>query len=94
MAVSFAAILEKVRQGVTFIEGLSPLLAELPGGLGPLAQEVVDAAATVTAIATNVQQRVADGKLVLQTNDEAELQGLIARLEAENAKLDAYIDTH
>lgn len=85
------SILDTVRKGVEFVEGLKPVIAMIPGA-GPIVATAISAAGAVTEVVSNIQQRVEEGQIVLASDDEAEIKGYVDRLEKVNDELAAYID--
>lgn len=87
-------LLATVQSGVEFVEGLSPLIGLIPG-VGQ-ATAIVDlgikAAGAVAEIVANIQDRVAEGSIVMNSDDQDELRGYAERLSAVNDQLAAYID--
>lgn len=85
------SILETIRKGVEFAEGLQPALALIPGA-GPIIATAVAAAGAVTDVITNIKERVDEGQIVMASEDQSEIKGYIDRLEKVNDELAAYID--
>jgi hypothetical protein len=79
-------ILAVVDKGVHLVEELAPIASELGiPGAGPAAK----IAAELGDIADNTLQRIQDGALAASTEDKAQLQALIAKLEQLNDMEDA-----
>lgn len=85
------SILDTIRKGVEFAEGLAPALAMIPGA-GPILATAVSAAGAVSEVITNIKERVDEGQIVMASSDQAEIKGYVARLEKVNDELAAYID--
>jgi predicted house-cleaning NTP pyrophosphatase (Maf/HAM1 superfamily) len=85
------AILDTIKRGVEFVEGLKPALAMIPG-VGPLLTTAVSAAGAVTEVVNNIKERVDEGKIVFSSTDQSEIKGYVQRLERVNDELAAYID--
>jgi hypothetical protein len=89
--MNMRSILDTIKSGVEFVEGLKPALALIPGA-GPLIATAVSAAGAVSEVITNIKERVDEGKIVMASNDQAEIKGYVERLEKVNDELAAYID--
>lgn len=85
------SVLDAIRKGVEFIETLAPVISVIPGA-GPILAQAVKAAGAVQAIIANLQERVAEGKVVLASADEAEVRALAERLAAVNDRLAEEVD--
>jgi hypothetical protein len=84
-------ILDIIKKGVEFAEGLQPAIALIPGA-GTILATAVGAVGAVTEVVVNLQERVAEGKIVLASEDEAELKGYAQRLSDVNDDLAKQID--
>jgi hypothetical protein len=89
--MDIAKILETIQKGVEFAEQLTPVISMIPGA-GGLITTAVKAVGAVTEVVENIQERVAEGAIVLASNDEAEINGYIDRLAAVNDELMVYVD--
>jgi hypothetical protein len=88
--MDWSKMFDMLHKGVQFAEGLMPVLGAIPGAnLIPVAAKAIDAVAEVVQ---NVQTRVAEGKIVLESHDQAQLQGLLARIQTVNDELADYVD--
>lgn len=86
--MNLTSLLADIETGVSFIEKIAPVAAEL--GV-PFASTVAAASGAVSDILTNVQDRVAEGKIVATSDDTATIDALAAKLDAVNTDLNAYI---
>lgn len=84
-------LLDIIKKGVEFAEQLSPVLSMIPGA-GPIVAMAVKAAGAITDVVTNVQERVEEGQIVMNSDQSDELNGYIARLAAINDSLATEID--
>lgn len=91
MSTPIIQILDTIRKGVEFVEGLSPVIALIPGA-GPILATAVSAAGAVTEVVTNLKTRLDERTVVMNSSDEAELQALINRLDAVNDELAKRVD--
>lgn len=79
------------------ISGMLNAIASTASSLSPIAntlgisEKITDLIATGLDIGRNVLNRVEDGSIVASSESKEELADVIARLEAENQKLDDYI---
>lgn len=89
--MDISKLLETVKAGVEFAEGLVPVLTFIPGA-GTVIASAVTAVGAVTDVVSNIQERVTEGEIVLKSDDQAELRGYAERLSAVNDQLAAYID--
>lgn len=89
--MSVRSILDVIKKGVEFAEGLTPILSVVPG-IGAIVTTATQAINAVTEVVTNVEGLVTEGKVVFTSHDQAELQGYIERLAKANDELMAYID--
>lgn len=86
--MSLKDLLPKIEAGVALVEQLSPLISSL--GI-PGVSQVSAIAGGLADLAQIAQQAVADGKLAATTQNQAELDGLQQRLQAENDILAAKV---
>jgi hypothetical protein len=89
--MSIRSLLDTVKKGVEFVEGLAPALSVIPGA-GPIIATAVSAAGAVTEVVTNIADRVSEGTIVLASHEETEIKGYVERLQKVNDGLAAYID--
>jgi hypothetical protein len=92
MSLNIKGLLDTVRKGVEFVEGIAPSILSLIPGAGPIIATAVQAAGAVTEVITNIKARVDEGTIVLNSDDAAEIDGYVERLAKVNDELAAYID--
>lgn len=85
------SILETIRKGVEFAEGLVPALSQIPAA-GPIVTTAIAAAGAVSEVITNIKERIDEGKIVMASDDQAEVKAYVERIEKVNDELAAYID--
>lgn len=84
-------ILDVVRKGVEFAEGLAPAISLIPGA-GPILATAVSAAGAIQEVVANIQTRITEGHVVATSQEEAEIRGYAERLSAINDQLASEID--
>lgn len=89
--MNIRGILDTIRKGVEFAEQLTPMISMIPGA-GTIVATAINAAGAVTEVVTNIKERVDEGKIVLASDDQAEIKGYVDRLEKVNDEMAAYID--
>lgn len=89
--MDMSKLLDAIQKGVQFAEELAPIISMIPGA-GPIVNMATKAAGAVLEVATNVQEKVKEGQIVMSSTDQAELKGYIDRLTAANDELMAYVD--
>lgn len=87
----FSKILAALEKGVQFAEAAVGTIAQLTP-YGALATTVVQAIGAVTDTVSNLQDRMAEGKIVLSSTDQATVRGLAERLSALNDQLAQQVD--
>ena len=89
--MNFSDILKTVKQGLEFAEHLKPLAEELGG---PIVGTAFTTISSVVAIAENVDARIAEGKIVASSEDQAKLKRILKELATVNDELSRYISEH
>lgn len=89
--MDFTKLFDTLKKGVEFAEQLSPIISMIPGA-GPIADTAIRAVGAITEVLSNVQQKAAEGVIVLHTDDQAELTDLINRITKANDELMNYVD--
>lgn len=82
-------ILAALEKGADFVEAIAPVATILGG---PIVATVSAAIQSVSGIATNVQTRINEGKVVLDGNDIDLIERILARIAAANDRLNAAIE--
>lgn len=86
--MNVSAIMSTIRKGVELIESLGPVTTMLGGSM---VGSVVGIVKGVTDVIENIQARVDESSIVLNSNQAAEIKSLTARLAAVNDKLNERI---
>lgn len=89
MDLSVASILKAVQTGLSYVQAVSPIAAAIGG---PLVAKVLNVVQTTTEIATDLKGSVDVQKVILKSEDKAELDRLIDELSAEADRLSALVD--
>lgn len=87
--MDFSKILNAVKTGVSFAEELTPLLGLITDV--PILGTAVKAVGAVTEVVDNIQTRIAEGKIVVSSDDQDEIRGMAERLSVVNDELAQYI---
>lgn len=84
-------LLDTIAKGIDFAENLAPVIAMIPGA-GPIIATATKAIGVVAEVAQNIESLVKQGTVVMNSTDQEELQGYIARIEAANNELMDYVN--
>jgi tRNA(Phe) wybutosine-synthesizing methylase Tyw3 len=91
--MSIRNLLDTIKKGVEFAEGFTPLLSLIPGlNVAAVVATATSAIGAVTEVVENVVTVAQEGKLVLESHDQAELEGYLARIQKANDELMKYVD--
>jgi hypothetical protein len=89
--MDFTKLFDTLKKGVEFAEELAPVLDTIPVA-GSIVNTAVRAVGAITEVLSNVQEKVAEGAIVLHSDDQAQLTDLIDRITKANDELMAYVD--
>lgn len=89
--MDFTKLFDTLRKGVEFAEQLSPVIGMIPVA-GPIVDTAVRAVGAITEVLSNIQQKAAEGAIVLGSDNQAELTDLIDRITKANDELMVYVD--
>ena len=80
--------IEGLYSAANAVEVLSATVSDLGGSkVSETVTKIAGVAKTVLEVVDNVQERVKEGTVVLTSENEAEIDAIIARLKAENDRL-------
>ena len=82
--MDFTKVFEALKQGVEFVESITPFATKIGG---PIVGNVVETVKTVTAISENVIERAKESQEVFSELDQRAIKELIDRLAVQNDKL-------
>ena len=91
--MSLNSLLATLAKGVDFVENILPVVRAVPGigNVVSIVETALNAAGAISETVQNVQQRIEEGKVVAASDDQAQLKDMIARIQAANDELAAYI---
>ena len=91
--MSLNNLLATLAKGVDFVENILPVVRAVPGigNVVSIVETALNAAGALSETVQNVQQRIEEGKVVAASDDQAQLKDMIARIQAANDELAAYI---
>lgn len=81
-------ILNALRKGAEFVEAIAPV-ATIAGG--PVVGTVAAVISSVSDIADNISNRASEGHIVFSSEDQSEIQAIVARIADANDKLNQAI---
>lgn len=93
MDFSFKGLLDGLKRGLETVETLLPIATALGAPTG-LVETVIKIGGAVFETGQNIAERVEEGKIVASSEDQAELKSILARIQAKNDELAAYIEAH
>lgn len=76
--------LDTINKGLAFADDLSPLLSAF--GV-PQAKNIIGIVEAVAALAANVMERINEGQIVATSTQKAELEAILASIQAKNDAL-------
>lgn len=82
-------ILAALNKGADFVEAVAPVATILGG---PMVGMVTGVISAVSEIATNIQERANEGKVVFGIGDAAQIQVVLDRITAANDSLNKAIE--
>lgn len=86
--MSASSIIDKINQGIDFLEQFAPAAAAFGLPVGP----VLAIAGSISDIIGNIAERAEEAGVVLTSQDQAEIKSLTERLAAQNDILRKAID--
>jgi uncharacterized coiled-coil protein SlyX len=89
--LDFSKLLAGLEKGVQFVEEVAPTIAELTP-YGAIAETAVKAIGAVTETIHNVAERVNEGEIVANSQDQEQVRALAQRLHDVNDDLARQID--
>jgi len=89
--MDFSKVIAALEKGVSFVEEIAPTLAELTP-YGNAAGVAVKAIEAITETVQNIEERVAEGTIVLHSTDQAQVKALAQRLHDVNDGLSKQVD--
>jgi hypothetical protein len=84
-------LMKILRDGLALVNNAAEVADELDL---PIVGDIAKIAATVTSVAENILARVDEGKVVMSSDDQDEVKGILEALHAKNVELDDYIRNH
>jgi len=93
MDFNITGLLEGLQKGLDVVETLKPIATAL-GAPPELVNKVTNIAAAVLDTGQHTMGLIEEGTIVATSTDQDQLKALLARIQAENDDLDAFIDAN
>lgn len=93
MGFNFTGLLDGLKKGLDTVETLMPIATAL-GAPTELVSQVTNIAGALIETGQNVAARIEEGTVVATSTDQDELKSILARIQAKNDELAAYIEAH